>query len=236
MTLSQWLTKLPKNFFHFLFSEDAKKSVFEKIAKGGLWESDGSTISGSGSTVDANKERVKFLGQFIERYEIKHIIDIPCGDCNWQHTIPNIENLDYFGADISEAALSLAKQKNAKRTHMRFAERSFDLCSQVPEVTDGSKTLMIIKEVIQHLSLEDGVAAITNARRSQARFLAITNHDQKLFDVERNVDIETGAFYPNNVLLPPFNLRNPIADIAEDLPENLQASYGNLMIFDLYEN
>jgi len=210
-------------------------TVFENIATNGGWESDGSTISGGGSTIHINEHRVKFLADFIEIYNITQLLDIPCGDCNWQHTIPNLDKIRYFGSDISPTALKLAKEKNAKRPHMVFSDNPMDLTCEVPTITNAKTTLIIIKEVIQHLTLKQGLSMLRNAQLSGAQFIAITNHDVKTFNVKKNIDIVPGEFYPNNIFLPPFNFKNPIRDIANSIGPKLNAGCGNLIIFNLQD-
>lgn len=210
-------------------------SVFEYIATNGVWKSDGSTISGSGSTVDANKPRNKFLGDFIKDYNITQVVDIPCGDCTWQHGIPGLDKIRYFGADISKTALTLAKEKNKTRPHMSFSDQPFDLILDIPKLTDKDSTLIIIKEVIQHLTLEQGVKMLQNAQQSGARYIAVTNHDAPTFNVHANVNITTGGFYPSNIYMPPFNFKNPIRDIADTIGAKLNREYGNLIIFNLQD-
>ena len=87
------------------------------------------------------------------------IYDI-CGDCNWQYDfVKNIhnENAKYIGMDISNHALTRAKNKNVNLPKMSFVDRPIDLSKTVLDVTDGESSLMLVKEVIQHLPLEMGL-------------------------------------------------------------------------------
>ena len=115
------------------------------------------TLSGGGSTKEINKFRNIFLSDFINEYDISHIYDI-CGDCNWQSDFINLVNnkaIKYFGFDVSEFALSLAKEKNKLNKNMCFSEKPINLCEEVLECINGESSLIIIKEVIQHLPLDD---------------------------------------------------------------------------------
>jgi hypothetical protein len=211
-------------------------TVFETIAANGGWESD-SSISGSGSTIEANVYRVNFLDKFIKQYKITHLVDIPCGDCTWQHTIPDLDKIKYFGADISATALRIAREKNKDRPYMVFSDTPIDLTENPPYIEDGPKetTLIMIKEVVQHLTLDQGMSMLRNAKRSGIQYIAVTNHDKDLFDVKENVEIVPGDFYPNNIFMHPFNFKNPIMDIADDMSLELTRGYGNLIIFNLQE-
>jgi hypothetical protein len=236
-----WASMMRKNFLlknRNLAGNPFNRSLgkkFESIAKSGGWKSDGTTISGGGSTVEINKYRTKFLSEFMKDYGITQVIDIPCGDANWQHSIPDLDKISYFGSDISATALNSAKEKNKNRGHMKFSEKPIDLTENILKIQNGEKALIIIKEVIQHLPLEQGMKMLKNAKKSGIKYIAVTNHDAKLFNVEKNIDIAAGGFYPNNIFLEPFNFKNPIRDINEELDADLQAGYGNLIIFDLGE-
>ena len=48
------------------------KNVFENIAENNVW-GDPESISGSGSTVEANKYRVKFLSKFMKTHQLTRI-------------------------------------------------------------------------------------------------------------------------------------------------------------------
>ena len=116
-----------------------------------------------------------------------------------------------------------------------FSDKPIDLCNHVLKCSKPSRTLIIIKEVIQHLPLEMGVKMLQNIKKSGIRYIAITNHDRELFNVNVNIDInKPGGFYPNNMFLEPFNFTNPIEDVS-DLIKNkkLEKGYGNLIIFDI---
>ena len=214
-----------------------RKERFEAIYANEEWgHANGETRSGGGSTLEINKFRAKFLGSFIRDYKIRAVYDI-CGDANWQHTIDGLDRVRYYGCDISEAALAAAKRHNRGREHMVFSETSVDLCESTVDVAaeDRDHSLMIVKEVVQHLSLRDGVRMLDNIRRSGIRYVAITSHDQALFGVSENTNVDTGGFYPNNVFLPPFNFRHPLRDMNDVLPADLAGGYGNLLVFDLRE-
>ena len=224
-----------KALYHAIKCELKKpKSTFEEIARQGGFESDGTTLSGTGSTLEINKYRVEFLGRFIRDYNIESLLDIPCGDCNWQHTIPGLESIHYFGTDISKTVLETAKAKNAQREYMQFSTSTFDLTTDIPELyRDGNKTLVLVKEVIQHLNLDRGLQAMLNVKASGAKYLAVTHHSSDLYSITKNQDIDCGEFYPNNMFLAPFNFSESIANVDTIVPKDLQKYFGNLLIFDL---
>jgi hypothetical protein len=194
-------------------------------------------LSGGGSTKSINLFRNKFLANFINEKDIKLIYDI-CGDCNWQNDfmkLINIKDAKYFGLDVSKHALDLAKQKNKSNPLMSFAEAPINLCETELNCSDNEKSLIIIKEVIQHLPLNQGIKMLQNIKNSGIKYIAITNHDKNLFN-SANIDVEIGGFYPNNMFLPPFNFKNPLKDVNDIiLYDSNKMAYGNLIIFNIQE-
>lgn len=195
----------------------------------------GESISGSGSEIDSNKYRIIFIGDIIKKYNIKYIYDI-CGDCNWQHKIYNLDSVIYFGTDISNHALSLAKQKNMQYKNMIFTENAMDLTKTFfDEINDCEKSLIIIKEVIQHLSFDKALKLLKQIKYSGIKYILITNHNENDYNVSKNYDIHDGSFYPNNIFMYPFNFKNPIENIDDFLPDDVSKGYGNLILFNIQE-
>jgi hypothetical protein len=162
-----------------------------------------------------------------------------CGDCNWQYDFVNlikVEYFEYFGFDVSEIALAKAKENN-KRNNLKFSDKPIDLCNHILDCSNPCNSLIIIKEVIQHLPLLAGIKLLRNIKDSGIKYLAITNHDSELFNVQINKNIKNpGEFYPNNMFLPPFNFKNPINDVSNLIKnKELEKGYGNLIIFNIQE-
>jgi len=118
---------------------------------------------------------------------------------------------------------------------MNFIEKPIDLCNTILPVKNPDSTVILIKEVIQHLPLEDALNMLKNIKKSKIKYILITNHDQNLFNVKSNINIKPGDFYHNNIFLPPFNFVNPIDDISNYIDINRQKAYGNLILFDIQE-
>ena len=74
-------------------------------------------------------------------------------------------------------------------------------------------------------------------KKSGIKYIAITNHDKILFNIDKNINIDMiGDFYPNNMFMEPFNFKNPIKDVKDIINnKNLEKGLGNLIIFDIQE-
>lgn len=210
--------------------------TFNHIYRNSIWgNADNETLSGSGSTKSINIFRNKFLSDFINENKIRLIVDI-CGDCNWQYEfmkLVNNKDVTYFGLDVSDYALNLAKENN-KHNRLTFSENPINLCES-ELICNDENSLIIIKEVIQHLPLDDGIKMLKNIKKSGIKYIAITNHDKELFN-SVNKNVEVGGFYPNNMFMPPFNFKNPLKDVNDIISgDSNKKGYGNLIIFNIQE-
>lgn len=170
------------------------RKAFEHIAEGNLWHSKES-ISGHGSEL-ANTVSVRgCLGKWFQQYNIKKVVDIPCGDANWQAAIPGFEAVEYHGFDISQKAVDVAKKKNGDHANMQFGQ--FDLTSDVPPKAD----LIIVRDVLMHLTLDQGVQALKNAKASGTKWLGVTTWPDADNSQQNFVP---GSFFYNNVQKTPY--------------------------------
>lgn len=211
---------------------------FDNIYKNRGWGySDNETLSGCGSTKSANKYRNQFLATFINENDIHLIFDI-CGDCNWQSGFMELltdKKAKYYGFDVSNYALNLAKQKNKSNPQLTFSDYPIDLCETELLCNDNEKSIIIVKEVIQHLPLQEGMKMLKNIKKSGIKYIAITNYDYDFFDA-KNENVKVGGFYYNNVLLSPFNFKNPLKDVSDIIVGDInKMEYGNFIIFNIQE-
>ena len=121
------------------------QAVFEHIAQLNLWQSK-QTLSGPGSSAEATTSLRKWLGFRFEQYNIKRVVDV-CGDANWQHLIPGIENIDYCGIDISPTVLRKARVRHDDKPSMSFKELDI-VTDELPRAD-----CFLLKDVLQHLPL-----------------------------------------------------------------------------------
>jgi len=191
--ISAWRKKLkgPENV------NGSVQKTFEDIFEHNSWGNSESR-SGDGSTVTATTGIRKCLGDWIQERNVKFLLDIPCGDGNWQRLIPGVSNgsVQYYGYDISPGAVEAASKHNELLSNMHFGV--LDLVSQVPtEKAD----MIIVKEVIQHLPLAMGLKMLQNAKAAGIKWLAVTSNP-----LYHNVDIKPGGWFAGpNAQAPPFN-------------------------------
>ena len=89
-----------------IFNENSTKKRFDLIYEKNFWSSKES-VSGLGSQLDNTINIKDGIRDIIKKYDIKKILDAPCGDFNWIKDVLS-EDLTYTGVDIFEKLI----QKN----------------------------------------------------------------------------------------------------------------------------
>lgn len=225
--------------------------IFDDIYKNKIWLADSKeSLSGGGSNKEVNSYRIEFLKKFIENNKITHIYDI-CGDCNWQHLLVDKlkGNIKYIGFDVSQIAINKAIENNKNNKSMEFYKNSVDLCKTILEPESPDTSLIIIKEVIQHIPLESGIKMLQNIKLSGIKYIAITNFDKYIYDGNslecthgrnpilnpQNINVQIGSCYCNNMFDEPFNFKNSLGNVNNDMDLKYVRMYGNMHIFDIQE-
>ena len=160
--------------------------IFDEIYLGNLWNGVESR-SGPGSGSVATRKLISELLFVCEMHSISSVLDVGCGDGYWMPDLPG-----YVGFDASYVALTLARERHPDREYVDEwpAGRQFDL--------------VICRDVIQHLSLSEGVTLLDRIRDTSPRFLLAST-----FVGGINTDILTGDAYSPDMQAPPFGLHEP---------------------------
>lgn len=190
-------------FANYIHSKsEGSSDVFTDIYKINMWHTDES-VSGGGSTMDATRTVREELPKIIEKYQIKSMLDIPCGDYNWMKTIEL--KCDYIGGDIVEDIIHNNQKTYASDT-VSFQTLNMAKDS-LPKVD-----LIFCKDCLQHLSYENIAAALNNFKKSGSKYLLVSSFPRTW----RNHDIYDGDYRPLNVCKKPFGLPKPIYKFREE--------------------
>ena len=176
--------------------------------------------SGPGSTMEETDIIRQQIKQLVKDKEIKSVVDVPCGDFNWMKDIVySFEK--YTGCDIVPEMI----QDNQKFANSIISFKELDLTQDDIEIPEGD--LLIVRDVLGHLPLEDGQKAIANILKSKCKYLLTTtwyslndpnytheNRDNTV-TVEANWDRGAAAFYPVCLHSAPFNFPKPEFYIEE---------------------
>lgn len=191
------IKKIKKNDHAFIFSEIYKKN---------LWKSQESR-SGEGSELSQTKNLIEILPSMLEQFQIKTIIDAPCGDFNWMKHVPLNRDLHYIGLDIVPELIN-DNQKKYGNSQYRF--QLADLTkNQLPKAE-----LLFCRDCLFHLSYKDIYLVLNNFVQSDIPFLLTTTHlNTSNF---KNSDIQTGSFRQIDLFSEPFFLPSNVHFRIED--------------------
>ncbi len=189
------------------------KYVFSKIYKKDLFNSRSGndnpvSKSGSGSDIEQTREIIQALPRLFKKYNIKSILDAPCGDFYWMQHV-QLDGIDYLGGDIVPEIIYKNKNNYATNT-IKFCE--LDIVNDpLPKVD-----LIICRDLLVHLKNPQIIAALNNIKKSGSKYLLTTSFK----NTTQNADNDSIGFWrPINIQLTPFNLTNPIDEIFENCTE-----------------
>jgi hypothetical protein len=192
--------------------------------------------SGPGSTLDETKYLREKIKEVVREKNIKSVIDIPCGDFNWMKEI--VFSFDsYIGGDIVEKAI---EENNNKYSNSRIKFINFDIIND--KIPNGD--LLIVRDIIGHFPIDDGLKIINNILNSKCKYLLSTTWAKKVGDewkpcekndVDReNEGVDYGRFYPVNLMSAPFNLPQAEIYLEEDVVvDNFES--GNRKVLALWD-
>ena len=167
------------------------KKVFSKIYKEDLWQGG----SGGGSKVENVKEYVEILQKYIDKPEVKTVLDLGCGD--WQFSkFLDLSSVSYLGVDVVESVIE-SNSTSYSASNIKFISRDITTY-EVPKAD-----LIICKDVLQHLCNKDVVNILVKIITS-SKFSLITNDFNP--DNTENKDIDNGNYRCLDLTLSPFYL------------------------------
>lgn len=171
--------------------------IFSNIYKYNLW----GFGSGTGSLKFNNQKYIDFMNDFLKNHtDVSSIIDLGCGD--WQlHKHINLNNQQYLGIDIVEKVIEVNKKKYGK-PKINF------LCKNFLEDKIPNADLIIVKDVLQHLSDDNIKAFLNNIKNVKYKYLLITN-DVSRFNLNY-FDIPNGMYKPLDITKGPYNYSSNI--------------------------
>lgn len=177
------------------------KEIFENLIRGGSeWRGE-NTVCGGGSTLLYTQHLRHHLSGFLEKHQIKSMLDAPCGDYNWMAQTKLPDGLRYIGGDIIEA---LIKTNQEKYPGIEF--RTIDITvDPLPDVD-----LLFCRDCLIHFSHADIRLVLDNINRSNIKYILMTNYNNNF-----NKDIKTGKFRELNFTQAPYEFDDPIDSIKD---------------------
>lgn len=184
--------------------DEVVADIFTDIYRQNGW-SDPESVSGNGSTLVATKMIREALPDLFERYGIKSLLDIPCGDLNWFYELLKdpLMFLDYIGADIVPELIEANRKKYVAE---RFEVLDI-VWDELPKVD-----MVMVRDLFGHLPKVDVHFAIENIKRSGSRYLLATTWPN--FDDEEPENFVKGAWRHTN-LEHDYDLGAPLGYITD---------------------
>ena len=188
-------------------SNNDRIEIFTSIYENNIWgkntckDSSYKGTSGDGSSLQYNiNSYIPFIKQFIDKYNIKKVVDLGSGDWQSSHLIYQDTNIEYIGYD---AYKKICDNNNIKYPKYKFIHLDFIKDKDLLENGD----LCIIKDVLQHLcnkDINDLLEYITT--NNKYKYIIITNCCRQSYD---NQDIINGDWRQLSAKYKPLNNFNP---------------------------
>lgn len=184
------------------------EDIFTHIYEARIWGNNNSSgyngSSGGGSDVDYNLTTyIPFLQKLINEKSIKTVVDLGCGDFRCGPLIYNDLDVSYTGYDAYDKVVIYNKKTHALP---KYNFIHLDFSSKKEEIIGGD--LCILKDVIQHWSLEDIYQFMDYLVASKKfKYILLCNCSGQTVD---NTDIENGGGRPLSVRFLPLKKYSPI--------------------------
>lgn len=192
--------------------------AFDEVYKRGMWKQ-GNSLSGVGSEGRLAERYVAFVKQYAVRHNLRTVVDAGAGDFSvGSHLAPAFER--YMALDVSAHIIGVNRQRYVGR---RWAHVTFDV-ADMTVMKFPSADLILIRQVMQHLTNAQIELALKNLEASSWRRVLITdevflptgnkspNVDLPSHSVRTRAGLGSGVFIDK----PPFNRQaNRIAEIYD---------------------
>jgi len=205
-----------------VFSEKNNKDIFTKIYEYNYW-GDKESKSGIGSSTENTISIRIQIPVLVKKYNIKNILDVPCGDFLWFSKIIDNLDVDYLGGDIVE---NLVIQNNKKFSKNNIKFKNIDLLKDDLPDTD----LLICRDCLFHLSYLDIKKVFRNFINSNIKYFLITNHNLD-GSFLNNKDIITGSFRFLDFYKKPFYFKNNYLEKIDDSEITKTLAEKNMLLF-----
>lgn len=189
---------LPLFLFNAINATDSNsEQIFSHIYHNRVWGTSPKGIgsSGAGSTKESTIIYRQFLQEFINKNNIKSVVDLGCGDWEFSQLI-DWSGVNYTGYDVVPLVIE-NNIKQFKKENINFYHADI-LKTKFPPAD-----LLICKDVLQHLSNDDIKTFLDCI--DNYKYCLITNDINPLSSTT-NFDIKSGEYRPIDLTNPPFTI------------------------------
>ena len=214
-----------KKFEKNLFKIKSIEKRFSKIYSTKHWFR-GESRSGTGSSLRSTENIRIHLPKIIERFNVKRLLDAPCGDFNWMPEVLKNLDLDYIGGDIVKD-LILSNKKYEKK-NIKFVNLDITI-DKLP-----AADLMICRDCLFHFSYEDIFKFFDNFLISDIKYILLTSH-LNTEDKFENTNIVTSDFRKIDLFSKPFNFEKNYIYFFEDRDFTEVENFKHMYLFSKFQ-
>ncbi len=186
------------------FRATIRQRAFATIEAERRWGA--AVVSGGGSSVRSTAACRDILVEVVQRVGARSMLDVPCGDFGWMPLVlERLPDVAYVGGDIVG---SLIRSHEARYPQHRF--HHLDFVSDPLPVCD----LIFCRDALQHLPVADIKQALANFSGSGASWLLASTHLRRA-GWRNHRECRVGQCRDRNLMLPPFDLPDPVVVFAE---------------------
>lgn len=170
------------------------KIKFSLIKTLNIWSSSESK-SGKGSEIKNTRVIRNILPKIIKKYNIKNMLDCPCGDMNYISRVLKKVNVKYTGIDIVD---NIIQENKIKYPQYKFKQLN------VIDQKLSNYDLILMKDLLNHLSFKSIKKIFKNIKNSKSKYLLLNNNNLK-----KNIEgfLSPAPFWNNiNWKIYPWNL------------------------------
>jgi SAM-dependent methyltransferase len=185
--------------------EQNMAGIFSQIYAQGAWvmHDKQDSLSGVGSARAATDELTVQLSAFLREVRCRRLVDIGCGDFNWMQQVAG--DFEYLGIDVVPKVVEENKARYG-------TDRRRFICLDATRAPLETGDVAVCREVLFHLSFQDGLRLLRNIRAAGFQYVLFTNDTSIWF----NSDIRSGDFRRVNLTRSPFNLAPPARELTDD--------------------
>eukprot|EP00884_Botryococcus_braunii_P014083 jgi/Botrbrau1/22676/Bobra.0132s0020.1 len=200
------------------------KEYFERIYDNKIWGDFGGG-SGLGSTVEYTCNIRGILRTVVSTYNIKSMIDLPCGAMVWMPLALEMLNEDqpgfrYLGVDVAANVVTRLKKELTRYPECPDdATWEFGVLDMATQPIPQGYELLFSRDALQHLSMNLVIDALENISKSQAKYLLVGSYVNSPGNFDVSMTPGGGDMFPIDLRLPPFKLTKYLHYYNEHTPD-----------------
>lgn len=207
--------------------------AFDEVYRLKLWKQ-GESLSGVGSEGKWANDYIALVRDYIASNDCRTVLDIGCGDFAVGSRIaPHVDR--YLAFDISKRIIGINRAKYADMSNVTF--EALDVTDAVLPRAD----LVLVRQVLQHLSNAQIEAALANIEKSGARCVLVAEHTMRPELMDRaNLDLQSHTVATRvqqgsgvDIGKPPFSRARKVVAVLEPGVENQAERQSVLCVYEM---